>query len=898
MSRFLNGLEGEGEGRKKRGRTEEYSSLRSGLVDLVESGLGVGDELDGMIRRLSGDAATYEEGIDQSRRDLDYFERKNPTASKLITGAGVGASLFIPGATAAKIAQAGTRTARSIKMGVAASAEGAAYGYLAGRDEERFDSALLGAGIGGALGAGVGRFLTKGADEYAAVKKADSENIGVGGAIGGDEGYKRKGAVAERRGQRSVNTSAKNRKIRTYADFGENVPNDLKRNSILDTGEAISMTARNWGINNIGLRPTVLVQRAELGMRKARNENDFHFADSEEKFKLLTENRKISLALSNLGKRPIGPARKTLGEIEETVTWDDVYRQADSVDEREALDLYKTELDEALELDFDDWQGPIGEKLYAPRSAFGDGAQPEALEIDEYGVVGNLGNLKNPAEALRELRNDISDARVLRMTFEEAGVDFAAVSGKKKYAGLKKKKKREQSRLEAQMEEIEKAVKGEILASPGNNARVADAASANMANLMRSVYVASRTGGDALGAQARKAASTALLATPTNAVLNLGETVTAPVVQNGISAAVRSFPQLIRSGIRKQLGKEDQKWLNANQLGVPDDQFAGELMNAGKKGFSKWLTWASKGLYKYTGTSGSHRMTQEALGNSAVKRGASLAKAGKLEKLRKHKGMDGLTQSEFDSTVRALKDFDELGYDKMPETSRRWLGNFAGASMDEWQAISPMSMPKALLDNPNGRVGYSMLSYMIINMNNVVNNVGRNIMKVNKYGLNSKEGQEAFRTAQKNSASWLAMFGVFAGIWDDMRNTLIADNDYEAEKILTFEGVSNAALNQIASNLSGGLMNIRAEQYGGELIDPFNPAPVGLTRDALNVGANMIGGVFGGEVNVPAAARFVESSVPGFSQANKLSRMGMLDPDNFERLLEGKRFRGEKLLSE
>jgi hypothetical protein len=50
--------------------------------------------------------------------------------------------------------------------------------------------------------------------------------------------------------------------------------------------------------------------------------------------------------------------------------------------------------------------------------------------------------------------------------------------------------------------------------------------------------------------------------------------------------------------------------------------------------------------------------------------------------------------------------------------------------------------------------------------------------------------------------------------------------------------------------------------------------------------------------NVDPALRFVESSVPGFSQANKLSRMGMLDPDNFERLLEGKKFRGEKLLSE
>jgi hypothetical protein len=50
--------------------------------------------------------------------------------------------------------------------------------------------------------------------------------------------------------------------------------------------------------------------------------------------------------------------------------------------------------------------------------------------------------------------------------------------------------------------------------------------------------------------------------------------------------------------------------------------------------------------------------------------------------------------------------------------------------------------------------------------------------------------------------------------------------------------------------------------------------------------------------NVDPALRFVESSVPGFSQANKLSRMGMLDPDNFERLLQGKPFRGEKLLSE
>ena len=64
---------------------------------------------------------------------------------------------------------------------------------------------------------------------------------------------------------------------------------------------------------------------------------------------------------------------------------------------------------------------------------------------------------------------------------------------------------------------------------------------------------------------------------------------------------------------------------------------------------------------KGAGTSGSHRMTQEALGNAAVKRGVSLAESWEADKLRKHKGMAGLTESEFNATVNALKRFDEQG---------------------------------------------------------------------------------------------------------------------------------------------------------------------------------------------------------------------------------------------
>ena len=52
----------------------EYSALRSGTVDFVESAIGLGDELDATVRVLSGEAADYSSAIAQSRAELDAFE--------------------------------------------------------------------------------------------------------------------------------------------------------------------------------------------------------------------------------------------------------------------------------------------------------------------------------------------------------------------------------------------------------------------------------------------------------------------------------------------------------------------------------------------------------------------------------------------------------------------------------------------------------------------------------------------------------------------------------------------------------------------------------------------------------------------------------------------------------
>ena len=115
----------------------EYGSLRAGAVDFLESAAGIGDELDAVARLASGESDSWSKAIEGSRRELRYFERKNPGASKFITGAGITAGLFIPGMGVAKIAQAGTAVQRAQKAAALGAVEGAVYGFLSGEDEGR-----------------------------------------------------------------------------------------------------------------------------------------------------------------------------------------------------------------------------------------------------------------------------------------------------------------------------------------------------------------------------------------------------------------------------------------------------------------------------------------------------------------------------------------------------------------------------------------------------------------------------------------------------------------------------------------------------------------------------------------------------------------------------------------
>jgi len=147
----------------------------------------------------------------------------------------------------------------------------------------------------------------------------------------------------------------------------------------------------------------------------------------------------------------------------------------------------------------------------------------------------------NPVKALKEYAEDVSAARALAARF---GIDVK---------DLRPPTAEGESRLNVVIEAIEKEAK-----SQGASSDVA----ANLANGLRSQLIASKQGGNAVGAVVRRVTSATLLANPFNAILNLGEGVTAPIYQNGFKAWSKTIPRAILATLNENFGVINKKWMS------------------------------------------------------------------------------------------------------------------------------------------------------------------------------------------------------------------------------------------------------------------------------------------------------------------------------------------------
>lgn len=826
----------------------EYSGFRAGAIDVLESGLGIGDELDATVRLLVGESDNWTDAITQSRKQLRSFEEDNPYMSGALSAVGVVGSLFIPGAALAKVSQGASRAQRVTQAAGLGAAEGAAYGFLAGEGEERLSSAALGAGVGGALGGVAGRFLTKEADEVSdAFVREVSEDINKPIDIGGADGFVNRGRASS--GTGDLDPSTHTRKSTSVLD------DDVAPNSIHEDPKkgsrirgSLLLGTREWLEKNVGIRAARLVEDTETMARVEYSKVDEIFNnDNFANFSKLLEDDKTLKSFFLRMNKNIDPDNRT--------TFGLARRYAKTPEQKQAVDLLELESRVLREYDF------------VPYSKTDD--YFPTINVARTSGATKVSDYDNPVEALRNMAKDISVANVVARRFN---LDMS------KYQDEARKLIIDTNKPMSRLEFVIKKVRDEAFDQAKKQGNVSDpsAVADNLKDGLRSVLIASKTGGDAVGAVARRSISAALLANPINAVLNFIEGFTAPVYQNGVNAWAQTVPKAILATFNKNFGAEEgRKWVSNKQLGL--DNFMGEVQNSAKKtmddsletaryaklneAFAGSLDKISEGAYNLSGVRTVNRMGQEILTNSSIKRGITLAKKGdkkSLATLKKHPGMRGLSESEFNKTVDALKKED---------LTSGWVTNFAGASLNKWQPVSAVTMPRAYNDNPNFRIMYSMLSYMNRQANNLRTEVGLNLMKAQEKGLNSKEGSEAAKAAMINSAKYTALFGVIAGIWDDARKTLDFTNDKYLEDVLTPEGVASATINQLASNMTSGVLNIRAQEYGG---DPISITPAPLSA-ASKVSAG-VGKLFTDQ-DVDPLLRSLQTYTPGVATVDRIIRM-------------------------
>jgi len=871
----------------------EYSSIRAGAIDFVESAVGLGDELDAIARLVSGEANSWSKAIEGSRQELDAFERRNPGASQFITGLGIAAGLFIPGMGVAKIAQTGSKLQRAGKAAGLGAVEGAAYGFASGRDEERISSAALGAGLGAGLGAASGALLTKGATSKLARDSEEAQELKTS-FIGGDQGFVNveKATEASRPGV-EVDTSTTRRKARDVLTLKESAERQKKaKDSGLPKPKGAStvvgnivLGTRQWLVENVGERAARLAEDAEIMIRADRRAIDEIFETEFTSVRELFDNNELLKNLTLRMNKSITTDRR--------ISWDTLQAAAKTPKEKELLLKAEAEIKTLQAKDV-----VKGTPDYFP-------TKTKIGQREDDGFSLNSEDYENPVDAIKALAEDVSSAHLLakrfglidettgKLVMQQGGKpirlpDAQKVQGRTNYViKLIELKARREAREQFLSQGATKA----------EASRQAKNVASNLGNGLRSQMIASKKGGDAVGAVSRRLTSSALLANPLNAALNVIEGFTAPVYQNGFMPWLKTVAPAIKRtvivaldelGTTPYLGKiipkvntDTTKWLGNERLGL-DDNFMGELANTGKRAiseagdnvrfmmmpkFARASDKVAQALYKVSGVSTVNRMGQEILTNTAIKNGMALAKSGKpkdLQKLRMHDGMRGLTESEFRSTVDALKKGD---------LKNEWLINFAGASLNKWQPVSASALPKAFHDNPNARMMYSMLTYMNRQLNNIREDVGLNLLKAQRAGLNSVEGSQAAKDAMLNSAKYVALFGVVAGIWDDARNTLDLTKNTDIAEVLTPEGISSAAMYQLASNISGGIVNIRSERYGGKPVSLI-PAPVEAAGTLLSAPLTSAFRAVEGEPDAAAPTlRALQTYAPGLANIDRISRM-------------------------
>jgi len=840
----------------------EYSTGRQSVVSFFEGALGVGTEADALFRSIGSDMS-YEEALAETQKRQRAFREDNDALATATEWGGIAAGFLVPGGVLAKSGQA---VSKARQVGLAAG-EGAAFGAFYGGMTEDLETGerdpLTGALVGGAIGGIAGKFLLKNQDELARIEEDLRSVEGRNTHIWGDDGIAQGDIVKVKEPNKTIDseTSAQEKR-RGTATLKEKAASALmsERGLLKETADKIdwaTLGTREWLEKNAGLRGARLVSYAEQEMRKMdQNVTEIMMPFEKAAREQLDASPALTEAFVNMGRKgPVGAKGPQIPK-----SWDEARKL---FDEDSPIGQMSKMFDEVNANDLPNWKDsdqPIPD--YFPSGAKGPMKKGVQARVDDY---------HDPVSMFKEYTQDVMNARTLASTFFKQDADDVLAKLKPAYKG--------QSRTDALISAIEAEAKKQ-----GGGTETAGIAAHNLAAGLRATLVASKQGGDKVGSMTRKLSSTGLLANWSNAMLNLIEGVTLPIYANGVVATAQSAIPAIGgtiNSIARQAGKKDpvfkMEWINNQQMGL-DRQFMGEVHADAKKGIGKLVDGLSEIGYKVSGVHTVNTMGQEIAGNSGVKRAISEAKkaveSGDYSKYAKLKANRGMTEKELRDSARGLADY---GY------KSKWAREAYAQTLGLLQPGYASSMPMAFNNHPNGRMFYGMLSYMNRQYNRIRTDIYQNAYDVQRFGINTIEGKQAYKAALRNATMYAATMGLANGIWDDFRKDVMDAGErdewgeyfsgdarirgYEIKDIndaVSF--MATTAGNQLASNTTSGLLNVRAEEYGGQMFNPLGaPAPTMAIK-----GVNALADAATGDLD--KLGRFTQTYVPVAAQADRVTR--------------------------
>lgn len=808
--------------------------LTFGFGDELAAGLRVGtDELvrmfDESIVPTGSAQERYSRYLNQGRKAEENFSKDNPIVSAVLEiGAGI-----TTGVGVARLAGTGaTRLGNIGRQGLASAADVTVYqiGEAEGSFADRVSqvdpaTTVLGATIGGIAGA----FL-RGAAEVPTTKEIknrasskvresfSASNVGV-----------QRGEMAIGEG---VQESALSRSL-----------DNLKA-----TEESLLIRVKDWASRNINERASLKIVNADGQAMQVIGRTMQNLDTSAGKKGSLAKLDKWfeESAAGQQAKKYLADTGKTgkYGVVSDVKTREANFKIAENLLRNAPADVQKTfyALNDELRLlkDLDPGNKATGD--FWPFRL-----KPGASEATV------TGNYESPVASVLAYMEDVRVAEVLAKNFD---VPPTATKGLKNVNELRQIALNLEKR--GKSEEFITGVIEKQLArnSQSNTDRVIDAIikksddlspeqQANLKEILGTTFVAGRKSANEITNTLRVAVSTSQLARLSGTILNLSELGVA-ATNFGLVNALKSLPQSVRSALLTngdEIIDDFGNSLRLADLGVVN-QFMGEIKQG--KG---WADKYADKLFTLSGVKAINRLGQEVAVNAALKQAQALAKRGKLSELKASKGM-------LPSEIKALTKQLEEGNIRHPDVK-----DFVFRQLTDVAPVSRTSMPKAYNDHPDGRVFYSMLSFMVQQHNLLRENVGKNLINAYKKGLNSKEGRKHFKDAASYGLRYAVLTAGLAGFFDDGRKILRGDEGAE------YDPVSSTA-NQLAQFATMGIVQPKAEQWGGSTVSLLNPPQLSMLEDIGSLGVKAVTG----EAEAEDVAKVTQRWFPGVSNLDDFLR--------------------------